>query len=171
MNRSVMYWMGVCGFVVSRTGAADQPWHAVEQPELKQALEQAPLLRTESLGEPARGVQPWLHDAVPNPNGKSWNVLQWYQEYGYMSGQQLFMIDLGTGEVKTRAIPVRTPIYTSGRALGFDGKYYIFTLTRGEPGGLTLYVYDPATNNWEDRGVIVSQLGGELRYNVVGPDS
>ena len=43
---------------------------AVEQPELKQQLEQAPVLKTELLGEPARGANSWEHWAVPNPDGK-----------------------------------------------------------------------------------------------------
>jgi YVTN family beta-propeller protein len=38
--------------VVSRSLAAGEPWRAAEQPDLKQALEQAPVLQTESLGEP-----------------------------------------------------------------------------------------------------------------------
>jgi hypothetical protein len=35
---------------------------------LKQALERAPVLQTESLGEPARGVNTWEHWLVPNPD-------------------------------------------------------------------------------------------------------
>jgi hypothetical protein len=58
--------------------AADAPWRATEQPELKQALEQAPVLPTESLGEPARGVNVWERWMVPNRDGKSWDVLQIY---------------------------------------------------------------------------------------------
>src|SRR5207249_3749377 len=34
--------------------------------ELQQALEKAPVLRTESLGEPARGVNVWERWFVPN---------------------------------------------------------------------------------------------------------
>jgi hypothetical protein len=45
---------------------AGQPWRVLEQPELKQALEDAPVLQTESLGEPARGVNVWERWMVPN---------------------------------------------------------------------------------------------------------
>ena len=50
-------WMGLLAvllFAAAGGAAAAEPWRAVEQPELKQALEHAPVLRTEVLGEPAR---------------------------------------------------------------------------------------------------------------------
>ena len=61
-------------------GLADaaESWRVSEQPGLKDALERAPLLRTESLGEPARGVNVWERWMVPNPDGKTWDVLQIY---------------------------------------------------------------------------------------------
>ena len=53
-------------------------WRAADQPDLQQALEHAPLLETESLGEPARGVNVWERWMVPNHDGQSWDVLQVY---------------------------------------------------------------------------------------------
>ena len=53
-------------------------WRAADQPELKQALEHAPLLETESLGEPARGVNVWERRMEPNHDGQSWDVLPVY---------------------------------------------------------------------------------------------
>ena len=44
-------------FPAALSAAGAEPWRAVEQPELKDALEGAAALRTESLGEPARGVK------------------------------------------------------------------------------------------------------------------
>jgi hypothetical protein len=64
--------------LIASAVAATDPWRVVEQPDLKQALEQAPVLRTESLGEPARGVNVWERWFVPNPDGKSWDLLQIY---------------------------------------------------------------------------------------------
>ncbi len=78
MNASRIGWMVCCAAVtllVGRGSAAAEPWRATEQPELKQALEKAPVLRTESLGEPARGVNVWERWLVPNPDGKTWDVL------------------------------------------------------------------------------------------------
>jgi hypothetical protein len=53
----------------------------------------------------------------------------------------------------------RSQFYLSGRALGFDGKYYIATPSR-RTWSMVLFVYDPATNTMEDRGEIVAGLGG-----------
>ena len=63
-------------------GAAAASWTVVEQPDLEQALATAPTLQTESLGEPAMGVLTFTDALVPNPDGKSWDYLQWYfKEY------------------------------------------------------------------------------------------
>jgi hypothetical protein len=73
-----MVWSAVVALLFGRGSGAGEPWRAVEQPELKQALEQAPALPVESLGESSRGVNTWQHWLVPNPDGKSWDVLQIY---------------------------------------------------------------------------------------------
>ena len=171
MSASAFCRMGLCAavmLVASRCPAAGQPWRAAEQPELKQALEQAPLLRTESLGEPARGVNVWERWMVPNLDGKTWDVLQVYFKE-YYGPTWLFAIDLGTGQVKQQRLPDNHQLYLSGRALGFDGKYYIATPSR-LTWSMGMFVYDPATNTLEDRGQIVPGLGGEVRPLAVGPD-
>jgi len=164
-------WTVLCAaamLVVSRGLDAGEPWRAAEQPELKQALESAPVLKTESLGEPARGVNVWERWMVPNPDGKSWDVLQVYFKE-YYGPTWLFAIDLGTGQVKKRRLPDHHQFYLSGRALGLDGKYYIATPSR-RTWNMHMFVYDPATNTLEERGEIVPGLGGEVRPLVVGPD-
>ena len=171
MSTRRLAWLLGCAaaaFLTDRTHAAEQPWHAVEQPELKQALEKAPLLETESLGEPARGVNVWERWMVPNPDGQSWDVLQIYFKE-YYGPTWLFAVDLGTGEVKKQRLADHHQFYLSGRALGFDGKYYIACPSR-KTWNMHLFVYDPATNTMEERGEIVPGLGGEVRPLVVGPD-
>jgi hypothetical protein len=121
-----------------------EPWRVVEQPELKQAIEKAPALRTESLGEPARGVNVWERWLVPNPDGKSWDLLQIYFKE-YYGPTWLYAVDLGTGAVKKQRLPDGHQFYLSGRALGFDGKSYIATPSR-KTWSMGLFVYDPATN-------------------------
>ena len=148
--------------------AATEGWRASEQPDLKQALERAPVLRTESLGEPARGVNVWERWTVPNPDGQSWDVLQIYFKE-YYGPTWLCAIDLGTGQVKKQRLPDGHQFYLSGRALGFDGKYYIATPSR-HTGSMDLFVYDPAVNSVEERGEIVHGLGGEVRPLATGPD-
>lgn len=155
-------------FTHARGAAAAEPWRAVEQPELKQALESAPLLQTESLGEPARGVNVWERWMVPNVDGKTWDLLQIYFKE-YYGPTWLFAVDLGTGQVKKQRLADGHQFYLSGRALGFDGKYYIAT-PWSKTWSMDLFVYDPATNTLEERGEIVPGLGGETRPLAVGPD-
>jgi len=141
---------------------------SVDQPELRQQLEQAPVLETESLGEPALGVNTWEHWAVPNPDGRTWDERQIYFKE-YYGPTWLDAIDLGAGEVNRQRLPDDHQFYLSGRALGFDGKYYIATPSR-RTGSMDLFVYDPATNTVEERGGIVPGLGGEERPLALGLD-
>jgi hypothetical protein len=160
--------IGVCLAAMLSAAVAGEPWRAVEQPDLKEALAKAPLLKTESLGEPARGVNVWERWMVPNHDGKSWDVLQIYFKE-YYGPTWLCAIDLGTGQVKKQRLADHHQFYLSGRALGFDGKYYIAMPSR-KTWSMDLFVYDPATNTVEERGEIVPGLGGEVRPLVTGPD-
>jgi len=143
-------------------------WRIAEQPNLRQELENAPTLKTESLGEPARGVNVWERWFVPNHDGKSWDLLQIYFKE-YYGPTWLCAVDFGSGEVKLQRLADHHQFYLSGRALGFDGKYYIATPSR-RTGSMDLFVYDPANNSVEERGEIVRGLGGEVRPLAVGPD-
>src|SRR5678815_220547 len=68
--------------LVFPVSSKSEPWPIRDQPDLKQKLENAPLLQTESLGEPARGVNVWERWFVPNVDGKSWDLLQiYFKEY------------------------------------------------------------------------------------------
>ena len=79
---SSVFFLTLLAGVGQPATSGGEAWPVVEQPELKQALENAPVLRTESLGEPARGVNVWERWLVPNPDGKSWDLLQiYFKEY------------------------------------------------------------------------------------------
>ncbi len=153
---------------VVRNLAADEPWQAAEQPQLRKALEDAPTLQYESLGEPARGVNVWERWMVPNHDGKTWDVLQIYFKE-YYGPTWLYAVDLGTRQVKKQRLADGHQFYLSGRALGFDGMYYIAT-PFNRTWSMGMFVYDPETNTVEERGEIVSGLGGEVRPLVTGPD-
>jgi hypothetical protein len=58
--------------------AAAEGWRPMEQPDLKAALENVPMLHPESLGEPARGVNVWERWLVPNKDGLvAWQIPRW----------------------------------------------------------------------------------------------
>ena len=165
-NRCLV-WSAVMTLLATAEATA-QSWSVVEQPELGQALKNAPLLQTESLGQPARGVNVWERWMVPNLDGKSWDVLQLYFKE-YYGPTWLYVFDLGTCQVKSQRLPDQFQFYLSGRTLGLDGKYYIATPYR-RTWNMYLFVYDPATNTLDERGEIVPGLGGEVRPLAVGPD-
>lgn len=165
-------WWTTCFLAVMWTVVpfltAAESWRVADQPDLKQVLENGLMLPTESLGEPARGVNVWERWMVPNQDGQSWDVLQIYFKE-YYGPTWLYAVDLGTGQVKKQRLADGRQFYLSGRALGFDGKYYIATPSR-KTWSMDLFVYDPATNTLEERGEIVPGLGGEVRPLVTGPD-
>jgi len=140
MSRSAVCGMGLCAavmLVASRCPAAAEPWRAAEQPELKQALEQAPALRTESLGEPARGANVWERWLVPNPDGKYYiatpSRLTWRMG--------MFVYDPATNTLEDRGqIVPGLGGEVRPLAVGPDGRIY-GTGTRGNRVGL--YIYDP----------------------------
>jgi hypothetical protein len=168
IHMNTVSWIGMCAAAASSAAAAGEPWRVVSQPDLKEALERAPVLQTESLGAPARGVNVWERWLVPNPDGTSWDLLQLYFKE-YYGPTWLCAVDLGTRAVKKQRLPDGYQFYLSGRALGFDGKYYIATPSR-RTWNMGLFVYDPATNTLADRGEIVPGLSGEVRPLAVGPD-
>jgi len=142
-------------------------WQAVDQPYLKEQLATAPPLEPELLAAPARGVTSWTFQLIPNPDGKTYDALQWYFK-SYSGPTWLYACDLGTGEVKKQRFPDRRQIHMHGGILAPDGKYYI--VTPDWNAGMNLFVYDPATNLLEDRGILVPNLVGETRRLVLGPD-
>ncbi len=145
--------------------AAD--WEAVGQPDLKKQLATAPTLEPELLAAPARGVTSWTFQLVPNPDGETYDALQWYFKT-YNGPTWLYACDLSTGKVNKQRFPDRRQIHMHGGMFAPDGKYYI--VTPDWNAGMNLFVYDPATNLLEDRGIIVPDLVGETRRLALGPD-
>jgi len=152
--------------VASATGGAAE-WRAMEQPDLRDRIVNAKPLKVEFLDVPVktttRGELMW----VPNPDGKTWDLLQWYWP-GYGGPTEVVIVDLGTGEVKKSGIRRGQQIHICGRALAPNGKLYITTPKWTQ--GMWLYVYDPAANTIADKGLIVPDLTGERRPMAVGPD-
>jgi len=157
----------LAGVVPCGEHVAATDWQAADQPDLKDQLVKAPTLKPESLAAPARGVTSWTFQLIPNPDGKTYDALQWYFK-SYSGPTWLYACDLGTGDVKKQRFPDRRQIHMHGGVLAPDGKYYI--VTPDWNAGMNLFVYDPATNLLEDRGILVPNLVGETRRLTLGPD-
>jgi len=155
------------GLLMSGGISRSAEWQIVAQPELKEQLAKAPTLELETLAAPARGVTSWTFQLIPNPDGKTYDALQWYFK-SYSGPTWLYACDLATGEVVKQRFPDRRQIHLHGGMLAPDGKYYI--VTPDWNAGMNLFVYDPATNRLEDRGILVPDLVGETRRLVLGPD-
>jgi len=152
---------------VERGAVAGSDWQAVDQPELKQLLDEAPALTVEDVCVPVtttrRGALMW----VPNPDGKTYDLLQWYFR-GYSGPTTVFIMDLATGELTRDGMPDRRQVHICGRALAPDGRLWL--ATPDWKVGMNLFVYDPATNKLEDLGIKVPHLSGEKRDLTVAPD-
>lgn len=157
----------IAGSLLLGGEASTAEWHVADQPDLETQLANAPTLDPERLAVPAQGVTSWTFQLVPNPDGKTYDALQWYFKT-YSGPTWLYACDLATGEVKKQRFPDRRQIHMHGGLLAPDGKYYI--VTPDWNAGMNLFVYDPTTNLLEDRGIFVPNLVGETRRLVLGPD-
>lgn len=152
-----------------------QSWEPVTQPDLAQKLAGAQPLEAENLGPAAADVIPWRTDIVPNPDGKTHDVLTWYFE-AYQRQTRVYIADLGSGEVKLQRFPewerkLRAEPWAP--RLHPNGKYYWSTpdWTYWQKGGMQrIFVYDPAKNR-VDLVKSFPGLGGERSEALVlGPD-
>ncbi len=146
---------------------AHADWPVADEPDLAARLDAAEPVVAENLGAAVRSVRVGESMLVPNPDGETWDVLQWYfKDYG--GPTVCHIIDLSDGSVRLYELPMRQQIHICGRQQAPDGKFYIATPNWNE--GMVLRMYDPATNAVEDRGVIVPMLTGEKRPMVMGTD-
>lgn len=151
----------------SGSAAPGGRWDAVPQPDLEERLQAAQPLPVEDVCVPVKSVRVGETMLVPNPDGKTYDILQWYFK-GYGGPTSVYLVDLATGAVKRDGIPLGRQIHICGRVLGPDGKLYLATPDWKK--GMELYVYDPAENTLTCRGVIAPGLAGETRPMVIGTD-
>ncbi len=149
------------------TGVGAAGWTACEQPDLAAQIAAAQPLAIETIGTPVRSTRVGATYFVPNPDGRSYDVLQWYFK-GYSGPTTCFVLDCGDGALSTTGLPDRQQIHIAGTVLGPDGRFYIATPDWQE--GMVVYVYDPADNSLSSMGVVAPGLKGERRPLVVGTD-
>ena len=153
---------------LATSAALSADWTAKEQPDLAERIRSAKTLEVENVCIPVRSVRKGDLMRVPNPDGKTYDLLQWYFK-GYSGPTHVFIMDLGTGELKQDGIPMYRQIHIVGRTIAPDGKLYLATPDRKNP-GMDVFVYDPATNKLSGMGIVVPRLGGEKRCMCVGMD-
>ena len=140
---------------------------ADDYPDLAAKIAGAKPLKVEDVCTPLttsrRGEMMW----VPNPDGKTYDLLQWYWR-GYGGPTEVHIIDTATGETSVGRIPDRRQIHICGRTLAPNGKLYIATPDWRK--GMEIYVYDPAANKLTSLGMQVPGLAGEKRPLSVAPN-
>ena len=135
-------------------GDATEPeqWKPIEQPELAEELRRAPVLKLEKVAPPPErcwvGHQPYL---VPNPDGKSWDmVFPYYNRY--RGEQEVVIHDFGTGKTSKQTLSTRKGDSVLTReAIGFHMQPSYYTngkLVFEMYGPVLLVVYDPAVDRF-----------------------
>ncbi len=145
------------------------PVGAAAEPDLVAQVAAAPQLKVEDVCTPMPTTRGNRVDWVPNPDGKTYDLLLYYykDDYGFFTTAY---VDLGTGQVKLGAARDRGGIHCWGRGggrLGPDGKFY---QPRGAKGGRSLKVYDPATSEVYMVDDVAKNVGGESNPLVIGTD-
>ncbi len=153
-----------------------EDWQAEAEPELETDLERAEMLPVEDLGTTVYGLDVGGTNLVPNPDGKSYDVLVWYRKQ-YRQETRAYIVDLGSGEVTKQDFKVEEDRARVEMALtwfgnlAFDGKLYGAITdqhTWGSGGIMLIYRYDPATNQVELYKKIKGH-GGERNPTVLAP--
>ena len=104
------------GMMLAPGMSAAAEWQAAHQPDLKEQLAKPAKIEPEALAAPARGVTSWTFQLVPNPDGKTYDALQWYFR-AYSGPTWLYACDLATGEVRKQRFPDRRQIHMHGGML------------------------------------------------------
>ena len=85
---------------VEASGVSAENWRPVEQTDLAQELDAAETLKLVDIAPaPRRISQGRLPYFCPNPDGKSWDIINPYHKK-YLSEGQVFVHDFGSGERK-----------------------------------------------------------------------
>ncbi len=145
-------------------------WKAAEQPDLAKKIAAAPKLNVENLGAPVKTARMDRLLYAPNPDGKSYDLIQIYFKH-YGGPNTIVIMDIGSGEVKQLQIP-RSPhryqFHLCPAVLAPNGKLYISITTSGRR---KICIYDPATNNLKiDALEMPDSLRGPSNRMVLGTD-
>jgi hypothetical protein len=139
-----------------------------EPPDLAASLAAARPLETEDLCEPVNSVRQGMLLWAPNPDGRSWDLLQiYFPKYG--GPNTIVVIDLGSGEVKTVSTERGWNFHLCPSVIAPNGKLFISALNSRLQ--QKICVYDPATNELQlDAVAMPEEILGETHPLVLGTD-
>lgn len=131
-------------------------------------LAAAKTLETEDLCQPVRSARDGMLLWAPNPDGRSWDLLQiYFPKYG--GPNTIVCIDLGSGQMKTVQTDRGWNFHLCPSVVAPNGKLFISILD----GRLRqkICIYDPATNELKlDAVPLPDELLGETHPLVLGTD-
>jgi hypothetical protein len=148
--------------------APPTPWRAKEQPNFAELAAKAPALDEESVGAPVRSARLSGTYLAPNPDGKTWDLVQiYFKQYG--GPNTILLIDLATGKVKQEETARGYNFHLAPAVIAPNGKLFINIL--GERGRQEVCIYDPSKDEFRLNAVkMPPDIGGETHPMVLGPD-
>jgi len=151
---------GLCMFSMATADGAEA--------DLLKMLQSAPKLETEDICFPMKTTRNEGLYRVPNPDGKTWDILQVYApSYGHEIA--IVIIDMGTGEVKQIRKERGLNFHLAPAVVAPNGKLYISILIRGLR--QQICIYDPGTNEMTFKALpIPDTLKGETHPLTLGTD-
>lgn len=128
----------------------------------------APRFQTEDLCEPVKSVREGMLLWAPNPDGKTWDLLQiYFPQYG--GPNTIVVLDLGSGEVKQVQTERGWNFHLCPSVVAPNGKLFISILNSRLQ--QKICIYDPAANELAlDAVAMPEEVLGETHPLVLGTD-
>lgn len=135
---------------------------------LKSELEKAPILETENLCEPVKSTRVGMLLMAPNPDNKTWDLLQiYFPEYG--GPNTIAVIDLRENLVKVIQTERGWNFHLCPAVIAPNGKLFISILDNRLR--QKICIYDPAKNELKINAIeMPDELLGETHPLVLGTD-
>jgi len=115
----------------------------------------APALDAQTLAVPVKTMRLYRHTWVPNPDGKTWTRLLFYQYHRAPLPCQTIAIDLSSGQARKYVLEKKVPRGAPWRwCMGRDGKCYM-----GHYGSASVWIYDPATRELDFKSSDIKPAG------------
>ncbi len=112
-------------------------------------------LDVQTLDVPVKTMRLYRHTWVPNPDGKTWTRLLFYQYHRAPLPCQTIAIDFSTGQTRKYVLEEKVPRGAPWRwCIGRDGKCYM-----GHYGSASIWIYDPATREIDFKSSEIKPAG------------